>query len=216
MANKQSTYRCLLGTLLGLTSISFNSYAALNSMDWKAAGDELLTYDNVTNLYWLDLSETYGIAYNDVVPELAAGGDYEGFRYASNAEVIALWANFSIDLSAGAATSSPGYDVNIENVSSYLGNNWNTYASWDYPFGVSGITADASSSGRYALGATQTDWAFNEYHVAGSRFLPDSLTGIAPYGSYLVMGTAVPVPAAIWLMASGLLGMIGVARSKSS
>ena len=35
-----------------------------------------------------------------------------------------------------------------------------------------------------------------------------------PYGSYLVRVEAVPVPAAVWLFGSGLLGLIGVARRK--
>ena len=35
-----------------------------------------------------------------------------------------------------------------------------------------------------------------------------------PYGSYLVRVQAVPVPAAVWLFGSGLVGLIGVARRK--
>jgi len=42
------------------------------------------------------------------------------------------------------------------------------------------------------------------------------LSNIQPYGSYLVSASAVPVPAAVWLFGSGLIGLIGVARRKKS
>jgi MSHA biogenesis protein MshQ len=74
--------------LLGF-SISSAS-AALTSADWKSVGDDLLTIDD-SGLQWLDLSETVGLSYNAVAAQLVAGGEFEGFRYATVAEVEGLW-----------------------------------------------------------------------------------------------------------------------------
>ena len=60
-------------------------------VDWKKPGDGLLTYDPATGLEWLDLSYTTNRSYNDIVSQLEPGGEFEGFRYASIAEITALW-----------------------------------------------------------------------------------------------------------------------------
>ncbi len=40
-----------------------NANAGLISIDWKTAGDNLITYDTNTGLNWLDLTETVGDTY---------------------------------------------------------------------------------------------------------------------------------------------------------
>ena len=209
MANKSF----IRAASIGLLTVCLNVDAALLSEDWKTSGDNLITYDNVSGLRWLDLTETYSLAFTEVSGQFGSGADFEGFRYATNAEVIDLWTNFSIDLSFGAPTSTAGYESNVQTAAELLGNTWNLYAFWDYPFGVSGITANTTGSGHDALGAYLSEWG-GTIETVGTTTIDDSLPGIAPYGSYLVMASPVPVPAAVWLFASGLIGLIGVARRK--
>ena len=193
-----------------LPAVSFNASAAVVNADWKTSGDNLLTHDMVSGLQWLDLTETYGLTYSFVSGEFGTGGQFEGFRYATNAEVQNLWSNWSIDLSAGAPTSA-STDPNVEIAASFLGNTWNIYASWDYPFGASGITANSNVTGHNAMGAYQSEWGV-VYETDGNITVSDTLSNIQPYGSYLVLASPVPVPAAAWLFGSVLIGIVEIRR----
>lgn len=64
------------------------SATTLMSADLNAAGDGLLTVDSATSLQWLDLTATVGQSRADVL-----GGSYaaQGFRYATQDEVLKLW-----------------------------------------------------------------------------------------------------------------------------
>jgi hypothetical protein len=69
-------------------STSVNS--ALMSTDWQVAGDNLITHDTISGLNWLDLSETNNMSPDVVTVQLGTGGFFEGWRYATSAEVINL------------------------------------------------------------------------------------------------------------------------------
>jgi len=61
----------------------------------------LLTTDTESGLNWLDLTETNGMTFKEVSSQLSIGGQFEGYRYASTAEVVDLWSrNFGIDLNS--------------------------------------------------------------------------------------------------------------------
>jgi hypothetical protein len=84
--------RILAGSLLAFHLV--NAAAELPvAIDWKKPGDGLLTYDSASGLEWLDLSYTTDRSYNDIVRQLGPGGEFEGFRYASIAEITGLWDN---------------------------------------------------------------------------------------------------------------------------
>lgn len=81
--------------------------AALNSsaisdvvdQDWQTAGDANVMYDTDTNNLWLDLSVTANISHDTVVENLESGGLFEGWRLATQDEVLELWshANITVD-----------------------------------------------------------------------------------------------------------------------
>ncbi|MCX2979455.1 VPLPA-CTERM sorting domain-containing protein [Halieaceae bacterium IMCC14734] len=200
---------------LVLAAISISSNAALVSKDWQSTGDNLITHDTETGLNWLNLTATYGATFDAVTHEFRIGGQFEGFRYATDAEVEDLWLKFDIDLSTGAATSVPDWDANVQTAATQLGNTWNIYAAWDYPYGVSGITATVSGPGHSALGAYQTDWGPTVYETNGVITISDTLANIQPYGSYIVSVPEVPLPAAAWLFGSALLGLGAIKRKRS-
>jgi hypothetical protein len=56
----------------------------------------IITRDTSTGLDWLDLTETNGRSYNDISSKLGAGEEFEGWRYASPAEAIDLWAKLGL------------------------------------------------------------------------------------------------------------------------
>jgi len=200
-----------------VTTIGFSTSvnASIVSTDWQTAGDNLITHDTVSGLDWLDLTETNNLSYNAVVSELGSGGDYEGFRVATSAEVVALWANFGIDLTAGAPTANLSYlDPSIQVAASVLGNILYEQSP-NYPHGVLGYidtSEHVSPLYTYLLGAYQTR--------TDSLYNPADGLSVSVEASYRAQGTylvsAVPVPAAVWLFGSGLLGLVGVARRKKA
>ena len=72
--------------LLGMCVISTSSNAVLIEQDLSVTGDGLITFDDSTQLQWLDLSVTSNWSYNDVTAELSVGGLFEGWRYATVSE----------------------------------------------------------------------------------------------------------------------------------
>jgi PEP-CTERM motif len=92
------------------------SRAAVFERDWKSPGDGLLTYDDVNQREWLDLTETQlfkfpGITLEDryqaVLSETMPGGQFAGFMAASNPSDIRL-----LGESAGIDTSTLGNPIN--------------------------------------------------------------------------------------------------------
>lgn len=93
----------LLSLLLVLWAPSAES--ALSVEDWQAPGDGLLTLDTATGLKWLDVTVSQGLSWNASVSELGPGGRLEGFRRATDAEIVAFWSEAGIpNIGAPGAT----------------------------------------------------------------------------------------------------------------
>jgi hypothetical protein len=77
-------------------------------------------------------------------------------------------------------------------------------------FSISGVTGDTINS--YAIGSTlnPSSGEFFAAHIAGF----DTTNGVTS-AQFSGSTPVVPVPAAVWLFASGLLGLVGVARRRS-
>jgi hypothetical protein len=112
---------------------------AVISHDWKIPGDGLLTYDDVNQREWLDLTQsrlaqfpgaTVKERYQSLLPELSAGRQFDGFFAANSADVSALATSAGIDLTnfgdfghnEGPTTflmNLVGVSVSFDNVQSY-------------------------------------------------------------------------------------------------
>lgn len=78
--------------LVGLI-LSISGNAAIESLD-SSFGTDTITRDTDTGLDWLDVTVTRGLSYNQVTAQMGAGGIYEGWRYATMAELDTLISNF--------------------------------------------------------------------------------------------------------------------------
>jgi len=210
-------FKSILGaTCAGLVFFSSNASAAVVSADWNNLGDNLITQDTVSGLNWLDLTETNGLSYDYVSGQLGTGGQYEGFRYATDSEVVALWANWGVNLATGASGSISGPDSNVQGAASTLGNIF-PEASNQYLAGALGITIDSPATGnRSQLGAFITFNPTNTYYYLDGSYAQLDSNALVYSGSYLVETAVVPIPAAVWLFGSGLIGLIGIARRKKA
>ena len=125
--------------------------------------------------------------------------------------MVKLWQNFDTDLSPEQQSwSGSSYASNIPTAISFLGD---TYTSLTDNTGVMGMTLDFNiASQQYVIGGyLYPPQAF--YTPVGSRLLSTYST-YSYIGSYLVRTSPVPIPAALWLFGSGLIGLIGIARRK--
>ena len=88
--------------------------AAVIERDWQTPGDGLLTFDTVNQREWLDLTETLLIQFSSnsatgyqlVLDETSVGGRFEGFRVASETDVIDLAESAGIDTGTDSAASN--------------------------------------------------------------------------------------------------------------
>lgn len=196
---------------------AFNVHAELISVDWKTDGDNLITRDSVSGLDWLDLTETNYMSYGQVSAQLDTSGQFDGYRYATNLEVVSLWANFGINLDTVAPTYISSYvDPGIESVAVLLGNiaDEDSGPYRTYPFGVLGLTANEAYTGHHSRFGAYNNSSSSFYVHGGSDTQSDEIA-YGHTGSYLVTQSPVPIPAAVWLFGSGLIGLIGLARRKA-
>lgn len=91
-----------LATLLIVQLTAGRINAAVSERDWKAPGDGLLTYDDVNQREWLDLSVSSLAQFPDpklenALAEISANGLFAGFTFAKRSDVHALAVSAGID-----------------------------------------------------------------------------------------------------------------------
>ena len=220
-------YKCVKETdmmfwkFVGMTMalvLSTSANSAIISTDWQSSGDGLLTYDNVSGLEWLDLTETTNNSYNQMLAQINdPGGMYSGFRYATLAELDQLVQQFNLTTEN---TVTSGFSNDIVNLSGYLG--ITMFESPD-PLGYSGTGfygyigdltwgTNRGSIGMYNSTKCQTGDCYAVQTEYASADLSSEIKG-----HFLVRDVAVvPVPAAAWLFASGLLGLFSLSRREKA
>jgi hypothetical protein len=87
---KSSFFPSIKITFCLFALFSQSAHALLIERDLYASGDGLLTYDEATDLEWLDLSQTAGWSYDSLTGEFGAGGTFEGWRFGTYDEWIAM------------------------------------------------------------------------------------------------------------------------------
>jgi hypothetical protein len=176
------------------------------------------TYTTVDGVDWLDLTATAGMSYNQVSAQLGPGGTFDGWTYATGAQVEGLWTAFGGDAAYynGWSTQNNGlFDV----IAPLMGDLHCAINACSPGEGYSyWLTADVAPSGWHVAAqtydlASQTGTATYDWFNTDEeeRSLTDARTDT---GSALIRTSAVPLPAAVWLFGTGLLGLFGVARRK--
>jgi hypothetical protein len=138
--------------LMSMLMLSFSVNAALSIMDLRSAGDGAITYDDSSDLYWLDLTETAGMSYSQVSAQLGAGGSLEGWRYATAEEATDIYAQFG--LTPGAETLPiEDFTAAVDTMNSFFGD---LFDATDYA---------ETHSGSWAISGTEWDAAYPDWHL---------------------------------------------------
>jgi len=193
---------CAVGASLAL--VTFNASAVL-------VDNGTFTTDTRTGLDWLDIIQTENMSYNQVTAQLGTGGLFEGWVYATNAQVSEFFTS---------AGGTPPYDLsNTTNIGvvAPLVNLWGPTSPLVGTDSIVFITGDESlsaGSNTRNVGSLGAGISYDQMRLSNT-FVPDDI--IDPlYGSALVRVSSVPVPGAIWLFGSGFLGLIEIARRRKA
>jgi len=155
----------------------------LTEEDLNNEGDGLLTYDSDTGLRWLDLTETFGITYTDMLSQLEPEGDFYGFRHATGAEVEQLWRNGGVeymDPDFRSETVDP-----VEALQNFLGA-WSGFFIY-----TAGFTADAAGSARQTgILQLRSNPMFGP--PAACAFFSDAAASATIYGHWLILEDIIP------------------------
>lgn len=201
---------CACATIL---VISTGVDAAIISADWQTSGDGLITQDTTNGLEWLDLTVTANRIYNDVYAELAPGGEFDGWRYATTDELLGFIDEF--DGPGSQVSQIVGYwgELHCAN-SPGLCTPGEGGASFMYQYNEQvNINMQLGSISNISLIYFGADYI----NVPGNTLGSGSSIASPTKGSALVRGiNPVPVPAAAWLFGSGLIGLVGMARRKKA
>jgi len=179
---------------------------------------------NLSGLEWLDLYSTQGMSRGYVESQLNEGGEFDGWRIATRNEMAvllqSLWGgtapswhttNFSgadwLNDNFGALNIGEIYSLSYVNygeaTSCSADTTYSCFAHW--------LTNDTQ-------GYFSSDWGLQLNGTAlYDQNTRSSLTGHQDLATALVREVApVPIPAAVWLFGSGVIGLVGFARPKKT
>lgn len=178
-----------------LVSISFGAQSAFIDNGFS-------TTDTLTGLVWLDLTETQSFSYNQVETELVAGGLFESYRRASQAELITLFTNFGLVSGPVNATQTDFISLFGETA-----NQSGNPESFGYADSVGALAAVYGLDFSIENGAPS-------YIVLTGELQQNKSINFDGFGSFLVK--PVPVPAAVWLFGTALIGLAGFSKRRKA
>jgi len=220
-----------------LAVVSFNVNAEIISYYGYThdTNTEIVTGGGLEWIRW-DITRNYDNTINEVIALYAA----EGWRLASNVEMVQLMENFNFSTGLTAIE-----EIDVETPLEYLeGDSYLPYLRFFELFGITNYDAytyDSVDASQAVYGSDDDNDNYikhaavsihqigEEYGLAGGGgdygnvilssdgFCLDCEYHGSDYASgvALVRISAVPVPAAVWLFGSGLIGLIGIARRKA-
>jgi len=179
--------------------ISTPSFAAFVPYD-------TFTTDTVSGLRWLHSDKTAGKSYEYINGQLGLGGAYEGYRFATVAEVSKLLFGSSTFLTSGSRDD--GY-LSAERAGAFL-NIFNIQVS-SATYSMSGLMQNQNFLGVYADFYPTAEFGDqSQYNFYGQYSNYEQYKNVT--GAYLVNPLPTPLPAAVFMFAPVLLGFMGLRR----
>lgn len=95
----------MAGAALSALLLTQPSEAILLEVDLEILGDRLLTRDTASGLEWLDLPLTLNRNHDDLTADIGLGRP-DGFRHATQSEVIPLFATFDVGIPTNTSAAA--------------------------------------------------------------------------------------------------------------
>ena len=205
---KHSLYPKYLTSKTSSTILIILGYLFTNSSHAALIDNVNFTTDTATGLDWLDVTESIGLSYNFVTSQMGAGGQFDGWSYASTIQIQFFVSN------AGGTIPMSGWSSANDGVVAPLLNLWGT----TQPFAESRLINGTFILGNPSVTILSDDP--NQSQHLTQDFISLNETTIVPSGSSPIYGSAlvrssssvVPLPASVWLFISALVGLAGKKR----
>jgi len=169
------------------------------------------TTDTISGLDWYDVSLTQGQSYNDIIPLTNTGGSLSDWSFATANEFRSMLANFLDIPSSGYYSPSSGTLLPLINM---LGST----SSFNNAYTIDGRVINGSTTTQLdrAFIGTNLNSEFNDSAISHNGVISNTVND-STVGSFLVRQSVapVPVPAAFWLMGSGIIGLVSISRKKA-
>jgi len=196
--------RYLFFAVLTTCVSSVASAGLITSEDHPVFGVDSLTRDHTGGLDFLDLSFSVTFSFNEVSALFDPGDLFEGFRYATEVEVLNLINNFGFSPTATAGVQTTG-DTGGDQLSGLVDLVTSTSPAPGErgAFGITGTPV----GGFLRLTALKDLIAGGADDVVNSNFTLEPGSDAATIGSWLVLPS--PEPGSITLFATGAIGLFG-------
>lgn len=215
-----------------LAMLSLCAEARLVSDD-SLYGLGTVTRDTETGLGWLDLPLTTAYTLEQTLLETSPGGFFQGFRLATEEELLQLWAHAGINLSGGSGLNEFGFSsenfVPVSSLVTLVGGALSHLGSlpgdnlFDFTQGHVLGTFPGAPEGASVIGGLFVDPDPTKTARVSLSYLPgtdDEVHASSPgtHGSWLVsqVPVAVPEPRSAWLLTFGLLLFLLRGRSSTT
>lgn len=225
---------------MGKKSILGAVCVCIAAVSFNVNASTVFNVPGIQNLSWLELTATANMTRSQVEADMSSGGSLDGWRYATRTEVETLLDSLWGGVTEGWHTSNyEGARTYLDvfgvsdlyaayNNSGYMPDG---YTWWNALFGSEGDGCfDATQMCRaevvikdslYGYDGDSIGWFQDGYglsygaDLSSNNQISQTTNSAWAYQAYhLVSVSAVPVPSAIWLFGSGLLGLIGLAKRK--
>ena len=186
------------------------AYGGLMASSDASFGVGSITVDTDSGLEWLDINLSTGFSYTAILPELS-GGMFDGFRLATDEEVVELWVNAGIPV-----INNVGSPLNVSPVQALLNDFIGSTSVENGNPQAFGFTADIANG---AVSRATLDFFFengNPNYLASADIGTQGLgTSFPGFGAWLVRDrAAIPEPGSFYLVMLAL-GMLGWSQRRS-
>jgi hypothetical protein len=183
-------------------------------------GPDTITFDPSTGLQWLDLTESIWYSHSQMLQETQPGGAFDGYHYATDAEIRQLFIDAGIDVDPGSENFIPANYAPIVALTNLIGvvgtdGSCGNGCSFSY---TAGYTAEPPP---FAGVVSSTDLAWFDNDPLLSPSYPQASIGRVLFGSGssdsanpdIGSWLIVPEPDAV---ASGVVAMLAIASRRRS
>ena len=197
---------------------------------------DIYTTDSLSGLDWLDVTRSENRSFNEISSQLGAGGEFDGWRYATVDEFNTMVSDYTDDMYISSEFGRNHYENGImDTLVSLLGDTYANFSPSDSLLSfTSGMLMDMNHGGQLM---TAMLWDDDNPYIDDTNPDRDDPSGYdysdpiyrvvyggdtlgISRGSYLVRDTteiaSTPLPASVWLMISGVLGVMGFSRKNKT